>query len=294
MLTRLLDFEPRTRLLGASRSLVAAAELLTLLFTTDHDLFPGIDDAPDGPQCGGGLRVVTLWCLNTGVVGQDIARWLAIAVLVVVAAGYRPRWTCIPHWYVSFSFAAALVAPSGGEQIAKILALLLIPVLLGDDRAWHWTTPSTPLAPRWRGAAAASHLGVRALVLSVYGQAVIGKFAEAAWRDGSALHFLFQDPYFGATPATAAFLDGVGPAMTWATLAAEAALALSAFAGQRIRGLAVVVGIVLHAGIALVLGLISFGLVMVGLLGVSALGRDSRRDGRAGWRPPPGSTIGQT
>ncbi|GAA3436250.1 sporulation-delaying protein SdpB family protein [Kutzneria kofuensis] len=274
MLTRLLEFEPRTRLLGVGRSLVAVAELLTLLFTTDPDLFPGVDDAPTGPQCGAGLRTVTLWCLNSGAVGQTVARYLAIAVLVAVAVGYRPRWTCIPHWYVSFSFAAALVSPTGGEHIAKIVALLLIPILLGDDRTWHWTRPSTPMSPRWRGAAAASHLAVRALVLSVYAQSAVSKFAEAAWRDGSALHYVFQDPYFGATPSAAAFLDGVGPVMTWATLAAETFLALSVFAGDRVRAWALAVGIVLHTGIAVVLGLVGFGLTMIGLLSISALLRD--------------------
>jgi antimicrobial peptide system SdpB family protein len=277
VLTRLLAFEPRTPLLGVGRSLIAVAELLTLLFTSDQGLFPGVDDAPTGPQCGG-LRVVTLWCLNSGPVGQNAARYLAMAVLVAVAVGYRPRWTCIPHWYVTFSFAAALVAPSGGEQIAKVVALLLVPILLGDDRAWHWTRPSAPMAPRWRGSAAASHLAVRALVLSVYGQSVARKLVEPAWRDGSALHYVLQDPYFGASSSTAAFLDGLGPAMTWGTLVAEIFLALSVFGGDRVRAWAIPVGVVLHAGIAVVLGLIGFGLTMVGLLCITALLRDRSGD----------------
>lgn len=283
MLTRLLAFEPRTPLLGAGRSLIAVAELLTLLFTSDQGLFPGVDDAPTGPQCGG-LRVVTLWCLSSGPVGQHAARYLAMAVLVAVAVGYRPRWTCLPHWYVTFSFAAALVAPSGGEQIAKVVALLLVPILLGDDRAWHWTRPATPMAPRWRGAAAASHLAIRALVLSVYGQSVVRKLVEPAWRDGSAVHYVLQDPYFGASPAMAAFLEAFGPAITWGTLAAEILLALSAFGNDRIRAWAIPVGIVLHTGIAVVLGLIGFALTMIGLLSISAL----LRPGSTPDDPPPG------
>jgi hypothetical protein len=54
-------------------------------------------------------------------------------------------------------------------------------------------------------------------------------------------------------------------------------LALSAFAGDRTRGWAIAVGAALHVAIAVVLGLVSFGMTtMVGLLCVSALLRDRR------------------
>lgn len=266
MLNRLLATDPRSPLLGAARSLVAAAGLLTLAFTSDTGLFPGLDGAPDGPQCTG-LRGISLWCLGFD---PAIARWTAIAVLVTVVVGYRPRWTCVPHWYVAFSFSAALVASHGGEHISKILTLLLIPVLLGDDRRWHWTRPSTSMRPRWHGAAAAGHLAIRAQVAFVYGQAVWFKLREPEWRSGEAMHYAMQDAYFGATPALAELLDGVGPLMTWGTIAVEIFLAVSAFCGPSVRRWAVGAGAVLHAGIAVVLGLVGFGLVMVALLLASA------------------------
>jgi antimicrobial peptide system SdpB family protein len=243
-------------------------ELLTLVFTSDHDLFPGLGD-----RCGG-LRMVSLWCLGSGSGWPEVARYLAIVVLAAVVIGYRPRWTCVPHWYIAFSLGTALVTPNGGEQIVKIAALLLIPILLGDDRAWHWAKPPAPMPPRWRGAAAAGHLMVRALVASVYLQALVTKLVEAAWREGQAMHYVLQDPYFGATPSMSALLEGAVPAMTWGAMVAEALLAASAFAGDRTRGWAIAVGAALHVAIAVVLGLVSFGMTMVGLLCVSALLRD--------------------
>ncbi len=266
MLSRLLTAETRSPLLGAARSLVAMAQLLVLAFTADANLFPGVDGAPDGPQCTG-LRGTSLWCLGFDL---TIARWTAIAVLVVVAVGYRPKWTCVPHWYVAFSFSATLVVSNGGEHISKILALLLIPVLLGDDRRWHWTRPRTPMTPRWHGAAAAGHLAIRVQVAFVYGQAVWFKLREPEWRAGEAMHYTMQDAYFGATPALAELVDGMGPLLTWGTLAAETFLAVSAFCGLRFRRWAVVVGAGLHIGIMIVLGLVGFGLVMIALLLASA------------------------
>lgn len=266
MLNRLLTADPRSPLLGVARSLVALAQLLSLAFTSDTDLFPATGGPPDGPRCDG-LRGISLWCLGFD---PAIARWTAVAVLVSVAVGYRPRWTVVPHWYVAFSFSAALIASHGGEHISKILTLLLIPVLLGDDRGWHWTRPRTPMAPRWHGAAAAGHLAIRAQVAFVYGQAVWFKLREPEWRSGEAMHYTMQDAYFGATPALAELLDSAGPLMTWGTLAAETFLALSGFCGVRIRKWAVVVGVVLHLGIMVVLGLIGFGLVMIALLLASA------------------------
>ncbi|MEV6235272.1 sporulation-delaying protein SdpB family protein [Lentzea sp. NPDC051838] len=274
MLNRLLAADPRSPLLGAARSLVAAAQLLTLMSTSDTGLFPGLDGAPDGPLCTG-LRATSLWCLGFDPV---IPRWTAIVVLLAVASGYRPKWTCVPHWYVAFSFTAALIAPNGGEHISKILALLLIPMLLGDDRRWHWTQPRTPMSPRWHGAAVASHLAIRAQVAYVYGSAVWFKLREPEWRSRDAMHYAMQDAYFGATPAIAELIDGVGPVLTWGTIAAEAFLAVSAFCGLRIRRWAVLVGAALHAGILVVLGLVGFGLVMVGLLLASASRSSSPAD----------------
>lgn len=264
-------------MLGLGRSLIAAAHLSILLFTSDDDLFPL------GAECGG-IRAVSPWCLDPAV-----ARYGTITVLVLVISGYRPRWTCVPHWYVTFGFAASLVAPTGGEHLAKVVALLLVPVLLGDDRTWHWSLPSTPMAPHWHGAAAAGHLALRALVVSVYAQALLTKLAEPEWLTGTALHYVLQDPYFGATPAMAALLEPASSVLTWGTLVAEAFLALSPLGGRGVRVWAVATGFVLHTAIAVVLGLVAFGLTMVGLLLISALALPARRGNWVDDEPSPAS-----
>ncbi|SDG06344.1 antimicrobial peptide system protein, SdpB family [Lentzea fradiae] len=139
-----LAFEHRTALLGAARSLVAVAELTVLVFTSDSDLFPAVPGGPAGPRCDG-LRGLSLWCASSSPAAQTVFRVVTIAALVLAASGYRPRWTCVPHWYATFSLAAAIHIPNGGENVARIVTLLLIPLCLTDDRIWHWRRPDTPL-----------------------------------------------------------------------------------------------------------------------------------------------------
>jgi antimicrobial peptide system SdpB family protein len=286
---RALAFEPRATALGVSRSLLAVAGISVIALTPDADLFPLVPDGPVGPRCDG-LRALSLWCVGSGEVALTLSRFLSVAVLMVVASGYRPRWTCVPHWYVTFSLGAAMHVPNGGEHVARILTLLLIPICLGDDRIWQWRRPEIPLPAWWRGAAYAGHLTIRVQVALVYGQAVWIKLREAEWRDGTAMHYVFQDPYFGTWPELATFVesglltDWFILAITWGTIAVESAITLSAFGNTAVRRCAVVLGIVLHVGIIATLGLFSFGLVMIGLLFAASSGTDS---GRSVDRVPP-------
>lgn len=271
---RALAFEPRTVTFGAARSLLALAELSILVFTSDADLFPTVPNGPTGPRCDG-LRTLSLWCVSSSPVALTIFRIVTIAVLVLAASGFRPRWTCIPHWYATFSLAAAIHVPNGGENVARILTLLLIPLCLGDDRIWHWRRPATPLPAWWAGTAYTAHLVIRLQVVIVYGQAVWLKVVEPEWRAGSAMHFVLQDAYFGSTPELAAFLESgvLTTAITWGTILLESAIVISMFGNSTVRRIGLALAVVLHGGIILALGLASFGLVMISLVAAASSGR---------------------
>lgn len=278
---RTLAFEPRTTTLGAARSLVALAELSVLVFTSDDDLFPAVPNGPAGPRCDG-LRSLSLWCVSSSPVALTIFRIVTIAVLALVISGYRPRWTCIPHWYVTFSLAVVIHVPNGGENVARILTLLLIPLCLGDDRIWHWRRPATPMPGWWTGTSCTAHLMIRLQVVIVYGQAVWLKLVEPEWRNGSAMHFVVQDAYFGAVAELLPFLDS--PAITWGTILLETAIVVCVFGNPAVRRTGLAVAVVLHSGIVLALGLVSFGLVMISLVAAASSGRpaDGGEHDRAG------------
>jgi antimicrobial peptide system SdpB family protein len=261
----------RALLRAAARSLLGIAHASTLLSTSDSVLFARLSGQQPAAGCTG-VRGLSLWCAaGTSGLSGDITRAAAVGVLAAVVAGYRPRWTCIPHWYVAFSLTASISVPNGGEYAAQAATLLLVPICLGDRRTWQWSREEA-MDPAWRGAARAAHLAVRLQLVVVYVWAVVAKLAAPAWRQGSALRGIFLDPIFGWPPAVQDFLSSLlasGPviaAMTWSVLAVELAIALSMFGGPRFRRCGLVLAVGLHATIAVTLGLFSFGIIMIGFV----------------------------
>lgn len=265
-------FEPRVASLGVARSGIAFASLTVLLFSPLDSLFIRTPERPLGVSCTG-VRHLSLWCLTEPTRAHlSICRMLSVAVLLMVISGYKPRWTCIPHWYVSFSLAVSLTLPDGGEDAAKIATLLLIPVFLGDGRRWHWTTPVDELPSIWRGSAFAAWMMLRMQVTIVYFVAVFSKLRVAEWRDGTALYPILHDPVY-VPPAPllrmlAPLLESKGllQLCTWGVLVIEFGVGLLILTRQPVRYWAAVLAIALHLGIIVLLGLVSFGLIMIAVV----------------------------
>ncbi|MFI6479283.1 sporulation-delaying protein SdpB family protein [Nonomuraea sp. NPDC050663] len=262
-------FEPRNMPLAVGRSLLAVAELAVVVFNSDSNLFPRIPELPAGPRCDG-LRGLSLWCV--GEQWPILSRILAAVILLAVASGYRPRWTCVPHWYIMFSLSASMPSPNGGEQVARVLALLLVPICLGDGRRWHWQRPVRPLPPAWRGAAYAASLVMRVQVVVIYVDAALSKLLEPAWRDGTAMRYVINDPFVGPPDMVRALVES-GEAegrllllLGWGTIVVELFLACAVLGRARLRASGLLVGGVLHGTIFVFLGLGSFELVMISLL----------------------------
>lgn len=265
--------DPRGTALAVARTVLAGAELSVLLFSTDDRLFYPLPGLPQGIRCGG-PRALSLWCVTGGHEGLSVSRAVAVGVLILVAIGYRPRWTCVPHWYVAFSIAESLTLPNGGEEVAQIATMLLIPVCLGDQRVWQWSRPVRPLSLRARGAATATLLVLRLQCAIIYGTAGVSKLLLAPWRKGSALDSVAFDPNFGMPSDVAHLLDSgpgyvVSHLLTWSVPATELAIAVLVLGGRRMRLGALNLGVALHVGIIALMGLFSFGLVMIATLVVA-------------------------
>jgi len=191
-----------TNVYGAGRSALAIATASTLICNAPSTLFrpaAGIDQVP---VCKG-LGTVSLFCLATNR-HLEIARWTTVLILAIVASGYRPRVTGIFHWWAAFSLQASAVVLDGGDQIAAILTLLLIPVTLTDDRRWHWRAPpastgSTLESVRFVIATSAWYV-IRLQIAGIYFDSAVAKLAVPEWRDGTALYYWLTDPVFGAPP----------------------------------------------------------------------------------------------
>ncbi|MFF3222367.1 sporulation-delaying protein SdpB family protein [Nocardia suismassiliense] len=265
-------FEPRGLSLAAGRSLLAIAELSLILLTPDSALFPDVPGPSTAMRCDG-VQAVSLWCITGS--GEGALAWsrlAALGVLCLAASGFMPKWTCIPHWYVAFSINASIVPTNGGDAVAQVATMLLIPICLGDDRIWHWQPPKHSLSPGWQGSAFAAQLVICLQVFVIYAVAVVSKLSDPAWLGGHALYIVASDPLFAPPPPIRQLLEPAMTsfwavaAMTWAVIVVQAAIAVSIFSNRRARLCGLILGSALHVMIIIVLGLPSFGLVMIALL----------------------------
>ncbi|MEU5430457.1 sporulation-delaying protein SdpB family protein [Streptomyces olivoreticuli] len=289
---------PWANVYGLARTLLALGTAGTLAFSSSATLFRPVVSVGQYPLCHG-VTTGGAFCLVPRE-EFDLARWACVAVLLLVASGWRPRLTAIPHAYISFSVFSGIAIGDGGDQITWILSLLLALVGLGDPRHWHWQSPAQALRGtaerRW------ALLGTSALVVArlqmtiVYFQASVAKLPHAEWADGSAMFYWANSPTFGAPdwlrgPVSAIVSTPAGVAVTtWAPVALELALAAALLMPQRFRWRLLPLGLLFHLSIALMMGLWSFALAMWAglLLLLTPIGHSlplSRRSGRTTVQP---------
>ncbi len=262
MLTR--ADRPWTNVYGVGRSLLATATLLTLLASSTDQLFQPLLIEDVGIIDRRAIAGASLFFLARNHL--VLAKLLAIVVLVLVIVGWRPRLTAIPHWWISYSFAASASVIDGGDQVAATLSLLLIPVALTDRRVWQWQGTGD-------GGVVASITAQTGLLLLrlqisvIYLFAAVLKFPTEEWANGTALYYWWIHPKFGTVGVMRWITDRIGPTvlvvpLTWSVLVFELCLAAALVAPTRFRLRLLPVAIVFHLGIALVHGLPSFAIAM--------------------------------
>lgn len=266
--------DTRQRTLAFGRSLIAVGQLSVMLFSPDAALFDDFARPPSGLICDG-VRAAGLWCsAGSSDHGLLVSRVISIGVLLLVLVGFRPRWTCVPHWYVAFSFAANSPVSDAGDSIAQIATMLLIPICLGDNRVWQWSSPTSQIPPMWRGSGAASLLALRGQIIVIYLTAVGSKLMDPFWRNGTALPLVAADHLFGFPQGIRRLLQPLLDtppllaAATWSVITAQVVIAacITLPGSERASRIALALGVCLHVAIGALMNLTSFGLIMVGLL----------------------------
>ncbi len=252
--------------LGLARTLLAAGTLGTLLATPPQVLLSQEVGVPVVPACGG-WQVASAWCLVPH--DPEFGRWLSAGILLVVASGWRPRLTAIPHWWVSLSLLVSITAQDGGDQITSVLTLLLIPVALTDGRTWHWQRSeqagSGPLA---RITVVFALLLIQVQVAGLYLDAGIAKLGVADWANGTALFYIFRNVNFTAPPWLSPVLSAITSlpvgvaALTWGAVALEIMLGIALLLPKPARPYLLAGGLLFHDLIAISMGLVSFDIAM--------------------------------
>ncbi|MGW5481533.1 hypothetical protein [Streptomyces sp. NPDC004008] len=191
-------------------------------------------------------------------------------MLLVAAVGYRPRWTAVPQLWAIYSIAVSITVPDGGESVGMIMSLLMLPIVLTDNRTWQWSPPTKPLAPSGHAVAYAAFWAVRLQLACIYLDTAISKFGcrRLGQRHGGVLlparnMFGVANPWDGPLLALSKYpLIVIG--MTWGALVVELLIAVCILGSDRWRKVRLVLDILLHGSIILLMGLWSFALVMVG------------------------------
>ncbi|MFF1449662.1 sporulation-delaying protein SdpB family protein [Streptomyces sp. NPDC058274] len=259
---------PWTNVYGLARTLLALGTLLTLAFSDSATLFRPVAFQGNHPTCHG-VEAGGAFCLVPGD-ELDAMRWACVAILLIVASGWRPRLTALPHAYISFSVFTGIAIGDGGDQMTAVLTLLLILPALGDRRRWHWNAADPNIThPRWLLLAGVSALVVVRLQMSfVYFQASVSKMPHAEWADGTSMWYWGNSLAFGApgwlhTLVGPVLANPVGVAvLTWSPLFIEISLAAALLVPQRVRYALLAAGTGFHLCIAVMMGLWSFALAM--------------------------------
>ncbi|MGM0843696.1 MAG: sporulation-delaying protein SdpB family protein [Bacillota bacterium] len=266
--SRIQNFNPLTNVYGLARSFVALGTLITLLFNPTDTLFrpiAGVDNYPSG------VGTISLFNLvPSDMLFLTAVKWIFIACLIVIISGWRPRYTGILHWYISYSFHTAAATLDGGDQVAVVIAFLLIPITLVDRRKWHWKNASLNNEIE-KVIASVPYFFIRLQVAIIYFHSTIAKLFNEEWRNGTAVYYYLNDPMLGLNNQLLYFVNPIleGPLVvlpTWGTIILQFALFAALFASKNTWKYYLVSAIVMHEIFALMLGLTSFSITMIGAI----------------------------
>jgi hypothetical protein len=222
-----------------------------------------------------GLHLLGVVPLVGMIVGFRSRTMVLLVLIVQVAIHHRAPWT-----------------QHGGDRVLRLatLSLLLVPCGAGwSVDAWlqrrRQSAESSPLVPL------IAHRVIQAQWMIIYFVTGLEKVVGGSWQRGDALYYALSLRTFQRFPSlTEALLSSVVVqellrVATWATLGWELAFPLLVV-WRRTRGPALVVGIAIHAGIALTMMVGTFSYAMVwgylAFLGPGWAAALALRAGRAG------------
>lgn len=272
-LNALSSKNPFTNVYGFARSILALGTLLTLLLNSNFVLFSPAAGIEDVPNCAN-LAGYGFFCLMQSLVSLDTAQWIAILILLIVVIGWRPRITCLFHWWVTSSLVNNAILLDGGDQVASILTFLLIPICLLDDRKWHWTTVNSNRHDVSSNAkvkyiiAWITFFAIRLQVAVIYLIAGVGKLKVEEWRNGTALYYYFNNDIFGMSEYIEPVLNLIidSPVLltltTFSVIVLEVILFSGLFMSKHNRKYLLYLGLSFHFMIIVIYGLVSFFIAM--------------------------------
>lgn len=266
--TNIARFNPLALNVQIGRTIIAVSQLLTLTLTSWPNLTTDVAGRDATVYCAG-LRRASVFCLGSDT-PHVAGWWIGLFITLLVIGGIYPRLVAFLHAWLAMSMNISLSLPDGGEAVAVFATILLIPVAFADRRVCAWVRRAAKISPHLRAVSYAASIALCIQLAGIYLESGLAKLAVSDWVSGNALYYVLRDPYFGASGALGSILrwitdQPVGTAvLTWGTPVIECGIAIFFLAPSRNKPYALAGVIILHLGIAVVLGLWSFSLVMIG------------------------------
>lgn len=262
---------PWSHVYGLARAFLSLSLLVTLIFTGYKSLFPTNDGFPLRQPVIDFEKISIFYMMNDNL---SLAWLISIIILLVTISGYIPQITCFFHWWVSYSYITSSIIIEGGDQIAAILSLLLIPVCITDNRANHWYLQKACNRRRTKMFIWSIYAIIILQISIIYFHAGIAKLFSNEWLNGTATYYWFTHNMFGVseniknilTPLLAETFIVVF--ITWGTIILELILFGWLFMKRNYWNwkLLFLFGVFFHLSIAFIHGLISFMFTMIGAL----------------------------
>ncbi|WP_291152584.1 sporulation-delaying protein SdpB family protein [Flavobacterium sp. UBA7680] len=262
---------PWTNVYGMSRTFLALSLLITLTFTNHEYLFPRNNNIFLRQPMFDFEKISIFFLLSENI---HLACLISIIILLITITGYLPQITGILHWYIAYSYMTSSIIIEGGDQIASILTLLLIPITLTDNRINHWNKPKTSNRPKTKMFIWSIYFIIALQVSIIYFHAAVAKLYSKEWLNGTATFYWFTHNTFGVSdslknlikPLLAKSLIVIS--ITWGTMLFEIILFSWLFMKRNLWNwkLIFLFGALFHISIAFIHGLISFMFTMIGAL----------------------------
>lgn len=254
---------PYTNVVGLSRSLIALGTLLTLLFNSVDTIFiRKISNKFIIPPLHSDFANTINFFYLFGKNDLTLAKWGAIVILCIVISGYFQKTTSILHWWISFSFLHSASIIDGGDQIASIITLLLIPICFLDNRDNHWgLKKETQKLTNLISISFIILIQIQASI--IYLHASVGKFSHPEWANGTAVYYWFNHSNFGMPDylfifnnllTNPFFVTGI----TYGVLILELLLFLALFSNKKYKIVMLYIALLFHFFIIIFHGIFSF------------------------------------
>lgn len=248
------------------RLLLASGTLLTLAFNSPRNFVGTMMNSPDA-YCQG-LSSWGLFCVFPEQ--TNIAIVIACISCFAYGLGLVPVLSGLGHLYAAFTVANNNIVVDGGDQLTFNVSVAVYLISCHRWQGFAWKEARQPSVHARFISAHVLLLAVRIQVAFVYFEAAVDKLAVQQWEDGTAMWYWMQNSGVGLYQGTGVWWLGilssplVSALMTWGVMALEVALFVSVLTAQRrwMRFMALGAGIAFHLGIAVVMGLSSFGLAM--------------------------------